>query len=133
MKYQKCWFTIKYPIWFTCSLRSFRHLNVTGPFWVFLMEKWHLNIIRNFPTKFRTKIGKSRKLPGRSASTPISNFLKFKQTASEKFENLYILLSSLRSKYGMTSPTCCCGKWSGRWGKSNFWFQKIGTICSNGS
>src|SRR5260221_14785001 len=42
---------IKYPIWFTCSLRSFWCLNVTGPFWAFLMEKWHLNIIQNFPTE----------------------------------------------------------------------------------
>src|SRR5258708_19088906 len=42
---------IKYPIWFTCSLRSFWHLNVMGPFWVFLMEKWHLNIIQNFLTQ----------------------------------------------------------------------------------
>src|SRR5258708_10547096 len=41
---------IKYPIWFTCSLKCFQCLNVTGLFWAFLMEKWHLNIIRNFPT-----------------------------------------------------------------------------------
>src|SRR5258708_37979105 len=50
-KCQKHQFTIKYPIWFTCSLKFFWHLNITGPFWVFLMEKWHLNIIQNFLTE----------------------------------------------------------------------------------
>ncbi len=50
MKCQKHQFTIKYPIWFTCSLKFFQHLNVMGPFWAFLMEKWCLNIIRNFLT-----------------------------------------------------------------------------------
>jgi len=41
---------IKYPIWFTCSLKCFQHLNIMGPFWAFLMEKWCLNVIWNFPT-----------------------------------------------------------------------------------
>ena len=47
---KKCWFTIKHPIWFNWSLKCFWHLNVMGPFWEFLMEKWCLNIIQNFPT-----------------------------------------------------------------------------------
>ena len=48
-----------------------------------------------------------------SAGTPK---LKHTDTGSENFLNLDVLLTSLRSKYGMTSPSRCCRKWSGRWG-----------------